>query len=176
MKRRLITLVLVSIAAFAAVLSAGAATAAAPPPPPNDIAALTAFWPNLTSLTGNKAAYGSFDVYYSIASQRLTWSIDYTGTTGPATDLRVRMRLTHGILSLSLCKPGCSSKQLKSSKGPYFHMGGTIVRPPRDLLLMATAQGGADLIVTTTQYPRGELRSSVEQNPPPAASSGGHCC
>jgi hypothetical protein len=173
MKRRLAVAAVVSIVA---VLAVGAATAAAPPPPRNAYATMTAFWPNLASLIGNKREYGSFDVSYQVQQQRLNWEIDYKGTTGPATDLRLRMRVAHGILSLSLCRPGCHSVQHTNARGPYYVMTGTIVRPPRDLVLMATGNASTDLILATAQYPRGELRAALQASPPPAASSGGHCC
>jgi hypothetical protein len=175
MPRRLIVLVAVAIVAGLASLAAAAPTDGPPPPPPNS-ATINAFWANLASLSGTKGSYGSFDVDYDVASQQLHWSIDYINTTGPATDLRLRMRLTKGILSLSLCKPGCVSKTVQGKHGPYFHMGGTIVRPPRDLLLMATEQAGADLLLMTQQYPRGELRVVNVSPVPVSGGTGGHCC
>jgi hypothetical protein len=175
MSRRLLALlVVVSVAGVASLASA--APTSEPPPPPENSALINAFWPNLESLTGNKKAYGSFDVDYDVSSQRLEWSIDYINTTGPATDLRLRMRLTSGILSLSLCKPGCKSTQRHGKHGPYFHMGGTIVRPSRDLLLMATQQAGDDMLLMTAEYPRGELRVVNVSPQPVAGGSGGHCC
>ena len=175
MPRRLIALVVVACVAGLASLAAAAPTSEPPPPPPNP-AAINAFWENLTSLTGNKSSYGSIDVDYDVAAQRLHWSIDYINTTGPATDLRLRMRLRTGILSLSLCKPGCVSTQRQGKHGPYFHMAGSILRPPRDLLLMATQQAGADLLLMTQQYPRGELRAVTVAPQPVAGGPGGHCC
>jgi hypothetical protein len=175
MSRRLLALlVVVSVAGVASLASA--APTSEPPAPPENPAVINAFWPNLESLTGNKKAYGSFDVEYDVSSQRLEWSIDYINTTGPATDLRLRMRLTSGILSLSLCKPGCKSTQRHGKHGPYFHMGGTIVRPSRDLLLMATQQAGDDMLLMTAEYPRGELRVVNVSPQPVAGGSGGHCC
>jgi hypothetical protein len=175
MSRRLLALlVVVSVAGVASLASA--APTSEPPAPPENPAVINAFWPNLESLTGNKKAYGSFDVEYDVSSQRLEWSIDYINTTGPATDLRLRMRLTSGILSLSLCKPGCKSAQRQGKHGPYFHMGGTIVRPSRDLLLMVTQQAGADMLLMTAEYPRGELRVVNISPEPVAGGSGGHCC
>src|SRR4051794_37178563 len=102
MPRRLLALLVVVFAAGLASLASAAPTSE-PPPPPENPATINAFWPNLESLSGNKKAYGSIDVFYDVSSQRLEWSIDYINTTGPATDLRLRMRLTSGILSLSLC-------------------------------------------------------------------------
>jgi hypothetical protein len=175
MPRRLIALlVVVSVAGVASLASA--APTSEPPQPPANPAVINAFWSNLSSLTGNKRSYGSFDVDYIVASQRLEWSIDYINTTGPATDLRLRMRLTSGILSLSLCKPGCKSVMRQGKHGPYFHMSGVIVRPPRDLLLMATQQAGTDLVLMTEQYPRGELRAANPSPQPVTGGSGGHCC
>src|SRR5581483_7078217 len=156
----------VSLVAASAVLAAGAATAAAPPPPPRNSADINVEWSNLTSLVGNKSEYGSLDVDYEVAAQTLRYNLNYKGTTGPATDLRLRMRLANGhILSLSLCRPGCKSIAHRNARGPYFQLRGTIVRPPRDLLLMATAQASDDVILTTAQYPRGELRVSNEVIP-----------
>ncbi len=175
MPRRLIALVVVALVAGVASLAAAAPTSG-PPPPPGNPATINAFWPDLKSLTGNKSSFGSIDVTYDVAAQRLAWSIDYINTTGPATDLRLRMRLRHGILSLSLCKPGCVSKQRQGKRGPYFHMAGVIVRPPRDLLLMATQQAGADLLLMTQQYPRGELRSVNVAPQGVLGGTGGHCC
>ena len=175
MPRRLIALlVVVSVAGLASL--AAAAPTSEPPPPPANTAVINAFWPNLTTLTGDKREYGSIDVSYNVAAQRLTWSVDYINTTGPATDLRVRMRLTSGILSLSLCKPGCKSTPVKGKHGPYFHLQGTIVRPPRDLVLMITQQAGADLLLMTEQYPRGELRAVTTSPAITVGGSGGHCC
>lgn len=175
MPRRLIALVAVAFVAGLASLAAAAPTDGPPPPPPNP-ATINAFWPNLTSLTGAKSSYGSIDVDYDVSAQQLHWSIDYINTTGPATDLRLRMRLQKGILSLSLCKPGCVSKTRQGKHGSYFHMSGTILRPPRDLLLMATQQAGADLLLMTEQYPRGELRAVNAAPQPVAGGTGGHCC
>ena len=175
MHRRLVGLLAAALVAAIASFASAASTSEPPPPPPNP-AVINAFWPNLQSLLGDKSAYGSFDVEYDVASQRLVWSIDYTNTTGPATDLRLRMRLTRGILSLSLCKPGCASSTRRGKHGPYFHMGGTITRPPRDLVLMATQQTGADLLLMTAQYPRGELRVTNAAPQPVAGGTGGHCC
>lgn len=175
MSRRLIALlVVVSVAGVASLASA--APTSEPPPPPANPAVINAFWPNLTSLAGNKSSYGSFDVDYVVGSQKLEWSIDYINTTGPATDLRLRMRISSGILSLSLCKPGCKSVQRQGKHGPYWHMSGTIVRPPRDLVLMATEQAGTDLLLMTRQYPRGELRAFTAAPQPALGGSGGHCC
>lgn len=175
MLRRLFALlVVVPVAAVASL--ATAAPTSEPPPPPANTAVINAFWPNLTSLAGNKKSYGSIDISYDVAHQRLSWSVDYINTTGPATDLRLRMRISSGLLSLSLCKPGCRSTQVQGKHGPYFHLAGTIVRPPRDLVLMAAQLAGADLLLMTEQYPRGELRAV---NPSPGIAvggTGGHCC
>ena len=175
MHRRLVGLVAVALVVMFASFAAAAPTSAPPPPPPNP-ALINAFWPNLASLAGNKSSYASFDVYYEVAAQRLVWSIDYINTTGPATDLRLRMRIRSGILSLSLCKPGCASTPRKGEHGPYFHMAGAIVRPPRDLVLMATQQTGSDLLLMTQQYPRGELRVANSAPAPSTGATGGHCC
>jgi len=175
MSRRLIALLaVVSVAGLASL--AAAAPTSEPPPPPANPAVINAFWPNLSSLAGIKGSYGTIDVSYDVAAQRLTWSIDYINTTGPATDLRLRMRLTRGILSLSLCKPGCKSVQRTGKHGPYFHLAGTIVRPPRDLVLMVTQQAGADLLLMTEQYPQGELRAVNKAPGIRVGGSGGHCC
>lgn len=174
MKRRFAVVITVTIVA---VLAVGAATAAAPPPPPpKNAAMLIGLWPNLKSLVGNKAEYGSLDVSYSVRKQQLSWTLDYKGTTGPATDVRLRMRISSGLLSLSLCKPGCHSTARKNVRGAYYHMGGTINRPPRDLLLMATGQAATDIILATKEHPAGELRAEIEASPVAVGSSGGHCC
>lgn len=175
MHRRLVAVVAVTLVAGFASLAAAAPTSAPPPPPPNP-ATINAFWPNLKSLTGNKSSYGTFDVRYDVAAQRLVWSIDYINTTGPATDLRLRMRISSGILSLSLCKPHCASTTRQGKHGSYFHMAGSIVRPPRDLVLMATEQTGSDLLLMTQQYPRGELRVANTSPEPVLGGNGGHCC
>lgn len=175
MSRRLIALLVVVSVAGVASLASAAPTSEPPPPPPNP-AVINAFWPNLASLAGNKKSYGSFDVDYDVAAQKLEWSVDYINTTGPATDLRLRMRISSGILSLSLCKPGCKSVQRQGKHGPYWHMSGTIVRPPRDLVLMATEQAGTDLLLMTQQYPRGELRAFIVSPQPILGGTGGHCC
>ena len=174
MMRRVAVLALVTIVA---ALATGAATAAAPPPPPpNTYAVLQPFWPNLKSLIGNKAEYGSLDVSYNVQKQQLQWSLDYKGTTGPATDVRLRMHISSGLLSLSLCKPGCKSQARKNERGAYYHMGGTITRPTRDLVLMATGQAATDVILATAQYPKGELRAQIKIQAVAAGSTGGHCC
>jgi hypothetical protein len=55
-------------------------------------------------------------------------------------------------------------------------MAGAIVRPPRDLVLMATEQTGSDLLLMTQQYPRGELRVAHVAPQPISGGTGGHCC
>jgi hypothetical protein len=176
MRHTVIALAVVSLVAASLVLAAGAATAAAPPPPPHNGANLLGEW-TLKSLIGNKKEYGSLDLNYQVASQTLSWTLDYKGTTGPATDLRMRMLLANGhILSLTMCRPGCKSVARTNVRGPYFHLQGTIVRPPRDLVLMATRQASADVILATAQYPRGELRDENESFPTAGGTGGGHCC
>ena len=176
MRHRVIAVAIVSLVAASLVLAAGAATSSAPPPPPKNLASLSGEW-TLKSLIGNKREFGSLDLNYDVASQTLSWEIDYKGTTGPATDLRMRMRLANGhILSLTLCRPACKSVAHKNVRGPYFVLQGTIVRPPRDLVLMATQQASADVILATAQYPKGELRDENESFPTTGSTGGGHCC
>ena len=64
----------------------------------------------------------------------------------------------------------------KNARGAYFQLRGTIVRPPRDLVLMATMQASDDVILSTAQYPKGELRVSNEVIPTAGGTGGGHCC
>src|SRR5207249_623449 len=73
MHRRLVGVVAVTLVVAFASFAAAAPTSTPPPPPPNP-AFINAFWPNLTSLAGNKSSYASFEVRYDVAPQRLVWS------------------------------------------------------------------------------------------------------
>ena len=162
------------LAVLVAVLAAGAASAA-PPPPPTNAGTLQAFWPNLTSLIGNKAEYGSFEAQYSTYSRVLTWTLDYKGTTGPATAVRVRMRTASGIRAFNLCRGRCVSQNRRSEHGPYYHLAGRIVYPVRDLVVLVS-NGGGDVMLATAQYPRGELRTALAAEPTAVGGSSGRCC
>ncbi len=173
MHRKLVRLAFAALV-VAAALGAGTSAASAPPPPPPNGETVNAFWENLTSLVGNKAEYGSIDISYEPAVQRLNWSLDYKGTTGPATAVRLRMRTAKGILSFALCNR-CVSQSRRSKSGPYYHLHGSIVRPQRDLLLIALEQVSGDVILATASYPKGELRAAYQAQTSTGGSNG-HCC